>query len=79
MASVDFQTMQSKVASLYSNATWEYRVYHQMSREQVMAIYFKSLEDCSFEKLKKKKKIEKENSKVKQMTIFDWLKEKING
>lgn len=75
---MDFNTMQEKVASLYSGQTWKYRVYHQMSRDQIIAIYHKSVENGAFDKLKKRKKIEKENAKVHQMNLWDWLRGKEN-
>ena len=69
-----YYQMQEKVANLYPGATWKYRVYHQMSREQVIAIYHRSVESGAFERAKQRRKVEKENAKVHQMNLWDWLK-----
>ena len=78
MASVDIQTMKEKVASAYPGAGWKYRVYHQMKHDQIVALYFRFLQDGTFEKAKKRKKVEKENEKINgnQINIFDWIKSK---
>ena len=76
MASVQFKTMQQMVADLYPGVGWKDRVYNHMSHEQVCAIYHRALEKGEFDKKKKKenKKIETENRKWYQLTIFDFLR-----
>ena len=78
MASVSLQTMKDKVASAYSGASWQYKVYHQMRDNQIVALYFKFLQDGTFDRQKQRKKVERENEKNSghQMNIFDWLKER---
>ena len=75
MAEVQFDTMKRMVAELYPGAGWKARVYNHMSKEQIIAIYYDSLHRGRFDKnaKKEKKKIEKENRKWYQLTIFDFM------
>ena len=73
MSTVQFLTMQKLVSELYPGPAWKYRVYHQMSTEQITAIYFKALNrgDFSKEKKKERNQIQKENAQYHQMTLWD--------
>ena len=81
MATPSMEVIRERVASAYPGASWQYRVYHQMKDNQILALYFKFMQDGTFDKAKERKKIAKANEKeeAKQITIFDWIKEKCHG
>lgn len=80
MASVQLSTMRKAVMDLYSAASWKDKV-SRMPDKQVIAIYRRSEQTGLFDKRKKAnklaRKMKKENERYVQLTIFDYMEDKV--